>query len=99
MERLEPDGSRDVAEGWVDTLLKAGEIDELLRNKAFARVVESIRFDARQRLAELIKSDPELVAMQKLLVRTVGRQRQAEIVEKTIEEFLTTHETEERRAG
>lgn len=96
--RLQDDGSKEVAQSWIESAAKAAEIDQLMSNPVFARILESIRIDAKARLHELAMKDPEITAMRKLLVRTIGRQRSAEQVSQMIDDYLTKQEEERKLA-
>ncbi len=88
------DGSVQVAEQWIEAVAKADEIQALMNNAVFSRIIEGHLKDARARMHTLCEADPELRAIRKLLVRTIGREQTARLVEEQVGKYLTTQEEE-----
>ncbi len=88
LPNLADDGSRELAQNWADLLDDAGEITALLSNPAFQKILGRLRNDFRGRMLVLVNNDPELKAMHKMFIRTVGLAGAKEQIEKTVEELM-----------
>lgn len=86
------DGSKEVAKQWLDLMQDAAEAQSLLAEPAFKRLVSQMRHDFRERLLAVIEKDPELKAMHKMFVRTVGLAGATDQIERSINELVERSE-------
>lgn len=89
------DGSKELANQWLDAMRGAGEVRELLQNPGFQRVIGQMRADFSERLLTLVNSDPELRAMRKMFVRTIGLSGAEEQIAKSIEGLIERSEEDQ----
>jgi len=87
-KQLEDDGSRELAQGWLDLLSTSKEMQGLLVNPAFQHMLERMKKDFIVRMAELVDKDPELKAIKRMFIRTVGMKGAEERVKKLVVEYL-----------
>lgn len=85
---LENDGSKEVALSYLSTLEEAEQMESLLQNKTFSLVIGKMKMDMRSRLSDVVKNDPELNAMKRMLARTIGLRGAEAQIEQVIDEFL-----------
>lgn len=81
---LSDDGSKEMAAQWLDIMGDAAEMDVLLQNPAFVRLLASMRADFTERVLQLVAKDPELSAMRRMFVRTLGLKDAEEQIAKSV---------------
>lgn len=80
------DGSEELAKEWLDLLDGQEELQSLLQNKAFKQMLDGMTRDFKSRMHELVMKDPELLAIKKMFIRTVGlRDAEAQITKQVVE--------------
>ena len=82
------DGSRELAEQWLRDLHNEKEMHSLLVNKGFKLILDHMKRDFVARVQELVMEDPELKAIKRMFVRTVGQKGTEERITKYIEQYL-----------
>lgn len=82
------DGSKEIAEGHIETLIAAEEMEVLLRNTAFTKILEKMKTDMTVRLRVLVEKDPELAAMKRMFIRTIGLRGASARIEETLSAFI-----------
>ncbi len=88
------DGSQDVAEGFIQDIEDSKEMDALLLNSAFKKILGKMKSDFTSRIDELVKQDSELRAMRRMFVRCVGRKGTEERVQAYISSYIDSPEEE-----
>lgn len=82
------DGSKKLAESWLGLISDASEIHELLNQKTFRKIIAQMRADFRARLEVKIEDDPELKAMRRMFIRTIGLSGAEEQISKALDEMI-----------
>jgi hypothetical protein len=90
---LADDGSKEMAEQFMDIIGDVAEKEELLNNKGFKRLLDQMRGDFRRRLLVLIAQDPELKALRTMFIRTTGLVGAQEQIETSIQELIERSES------
>ena len=85
---LADDGSKELAKEWLALLDTEKEMRELLNNKGFKKMLDFMKRDFIARMQEIVNQDPELKAIKRMFIRTVGVQGTEERFTKYFEEFL-----------
>lgn len=88
MDSLADDGSRERAKEFERIVKDASEMDELLQNSTFQKIISNVQGRLKARLIVLIDEDPELKALRNLLISTVGLQAASARIEKAVDELL-----------
>lgn len=86
------DGSKELANQWLDLVASATEAHSLLNEPAFKRLIAQMRGDFEERLLKLVDQDPELKAMRRVFIRTIGLAGASEQIERSIEELVERSE-------
>lgn len=89
---LADDGSKELAKQWLALMENSSEATALLRDPAFKRLIDQMRKDFRERLLAVVEKDPELKAMHRMFVRTVGLSGAEEQIERSINELIERSE-------
>lgn len=89
---LANDGSQELAKQWLDLITSSSDAASLLNDPAFKRLIARMRGDFKERVLQLVDKDPELKAMQRMFVRTVGLAGAQEQIERSIEELIERSE-------
>ena len=82
------DGSKEVAEQYSDWVRLEQDVQTLLNSDGFTRLLELMRSDFTARLLSVIDKDPELKAMKRMFVRTLGTQGAEEEVTRLINDIV-----------
>lgn len=91
-KELPQDGSEELAKEWLSILSNQEELNALLSNKAFKQIQKNLERDFKARMATLVASDPELAAIKKMFIRTVGLKDAESKIEKQMVEYLQQSE-------
>lgn len=89
---LANDGSQEVAKQWMELFESSTEVASLLNEPAFKKLVAKMRQDFKERILELVAKDPELKAMHRMFVRTVGLAGAQDQIERSINELIERSE-------
>lgn len=82
------DGSYEVADQFAEWVKLEKDIKTLLDSDGFQRLMSLMRQDFHGRLQEIISNDPELKAMKRMFVRTIGTQGAESEVTRIIDEIV-----------
>lgn len=85
---LPQDGSQELAKEWLTLLDGQEDLQALLQNKAFKKMTDAMQRDFKARMNELVMKDPELSAIKKMFVRTIGLRDAEALIEKQVVEYL-----------
>jgi len=80
--------SKDLAKEWQSLLKDSQDIQILLTNKGFQKILQQLRTDFKQRMQVVVDSDPELRSIRNMFIRTLGMAGADEQIEKMLDEFL-----------
>ena len=80
--------SKDLAKEWKGLLEDSQELQTLLANKGFQKILEQMRADFKQRMQIVVETDPELRSIRNVFIRTVGMVGAEEQIDKMLDEFL-----------
>lgn len=89
---LANDGSKELAKQWLDLMKDSTEAQSLLAEPAFQRLVMQMRRDFKERILTLVDRDPDLKAMHRMFVRTVGLSGATDQIERSINELVERSE-------
>ncbi len=89
---LEDDGSKELALSWEKMLQTEEDLQALLSNKAFLKILQSLRTDFKNRLRIILEGDKELQAIKKMFIRTIGLKETEKQIEKVMDDFLEDKE-------
>jgi len=81
------DGSIDVAKQYEDWIRAEADMKSLLATDGWKRLQEQLIQDLHAGLKKAISADPELTAIKRMLVRTLGTQGAQEAVTKIVDEI------------
>src|SRR3990172_1967196 len=87
-DQLENDGSKELAEGWLELLNDSQEMQGLLANKTFQSILGRMEKDFLSRMNQLVESDPELRATKRMFIRTIGLRGAEERIQKLVIDYL-----------
>lgn len=90
---LADDGSKEVAQQYIDAMQQEVEMHGLIHNPGFQKLLDLLKSDFVSRVQKLVESDPELRATKRMFVRTIGSQGAEEQIKKHIEEYLEQDQT------
>lgn len=89
---LADDGSKELAKQWLDLIKDSTEAQSLLADPAFQRLILQMRRDFKERILAIVDKDPELKAMHRMFVRTVGLAGATDQIERSINELVERSE-------
>ena len=89
---LEDDGSIERAKEYIKMVSDAHQMEELSKNEAFKLLLEELSREFKDRMMKLTESDPELKAIRRMFVRTIGKEETVQRLERDIENFLKSGE-------
>lgn len=92
--KLENDGSKELALQYLRILQDAEDAQSLMQNKAFSKILDRMKVDFKARVDKLVQADPELAAMKRMFIRTVGMKGAEAKVEQAISEYIEKSELE-----
>jgi len=87
-ESLADDGSREMADSWMKIAHESQEMSALLTNSAFAGLLGKMKADFMARVDTLVKKDPELAAMKRMFVRTIGLKGAEKKIAESIDAYI-----------
>lgn len=91
---LENDGSKELAAQYVTLLKNAEDMASLMKNESFAKILDRMKEDFKMRVDKLVRTDPELAAMKRMFIRTVGLKGAEAKIEAAISEYIDSTELE-----
>lgn len=91
---LENDGSKELANQYMALLKNAEDMASLMQNESFARILDRMKEDFKTRVDKLVRTDPELAAMKRMFIRTVGLKGAEAKIEAAISEYIDSTELE-----
>jgi uncharacterized protein YeeX (DUF496 family) len=91
---LENDGSKELANQYMALLKNAEDMASLMQNESFARILDRMKEDFKMRVDKLVRTDPELAAMKRMFIRTVGLKGAEAKIEAAISEYIDSTELE-----
>ncbi len=91
---LENDGSKELATQYMNLLKNAEDMASLMQNESFARILDRMKEDFKMRVDKLVRTDPELAAMKRMFIRTVGLKGAEAKIEAAISEYIDSTELE-----
>lgn len=91
---LENDGSKELAAQYVTLLKNAEDMASLMQNESFAKILDRMKEDFKMRVDKLVRTDPELAAMKRMFIRTVGLKGAEAKIEAAISEYIDSTELE-----
>lgn len=86
------DGSLELAQQWSELLEDERIMESLLSNPAFQKILKSLKADFVSRITTLVDNDPELRAIKRMFIRTVGLSGAKERIREHIESFIENPE-------
>lgn len=84
---VEWDGSRDVAVQYEEWIKAESDMKSLLSTTGWKRLQEQLSSDLHAGIKKAIAADPELTAIKRMMIRTLGTQGAAEAVTKIIDDI------------
>lgn len=91
---LENDGSKELANQYMALLKNAEDMASLMQNESFAKILDRMKEDFKMRVDKLVRTDPELAAMKRMFIRTVGLKGAEAKIEAAISEYIDSTELE-----
>jgi len=85
---LADDGSKELAQGWLQLVAESKDMQALLQNGAFKSVLTQLEKDFIARMQKIVSGDAELSAIKRMFVRTVGLQDADRRIDRLVVEFL-----------
>lgn len=84
---VEWDGSRQVAAQYQEWIEAEGDMKSLLATKGWQRLQEQLIQDLQSGVKKAIADDPELSAIKRMLIRTLGTQGATDAVTKVVDDI------------
>lgn len=85
---LADDGSKEIAQGYLDALEKHKGLETLRLNAGFQVIMKEMEDDFVDRLRKIVDKDVELREMRKMYVRVMGSKSAEKQIETHIKTFL-----------
>jgi hypothetical protein len=85
---LKNDGSKELASEYLALVENQEDLNTLLQNKAFLKMLDYLERDFVSRMQAIVQSDSELSAIKRMFIRTVGLKDAEAIIEKKMKQFL-----------
>jgi len=87
-EEFANDGSQEMIDYYIEAIEDEGDVEALLANCAFQKMLESMRSDFKARMREMVETDDRLWAIKSVFLRTLGKRGAEEQIESMLDDFL-----------
>jgi hypothetical protein len=88
LPQLDDDGSKQLAEQYMELIEQEKEMESLAVHKGFQKILAIMKSDFKDKLKVTIKKDPELNEIRKMFVRVVGLHGSEVVVEEILNDLL-----------